>query len=254
MRIIANDPWRLRRLALGKKVMVDTFRGTIRIRKWPRKRGPSKNPKVREQNEWFKAVNRITRVAAPSQQRLAIEITKKSGLYPRDLLMRTISGGVFAVPTVTGTLIQPWHRSVVLAGFQGARLTRTTNQSIIAAGLTVLIWQTPEIDTAGMWDIASPSLLTVPLGINLIEFTSGQQIDSGNGQGDVRIEDTASVIYGLRTFAANINGWATMTTGPIIVVPGQQFRVKVNNLGNVRNLAAAPQTWFGCTISTIFGT
>lgn len=250
-RMTFADPWRLRKMALRKGLMVDTFRGRMRVRKWPRKRGKPKSAKVLEQNAWFKAANELTRQAAPSQQRLAIEITKKSGLYPRDLLMRSISGGVFDIALPDGQVIRVRRKEYALTVFQGARVSRTTDVVIPSPGPVGVVWQQADIDTAGMWSIGDPTWLTIPPLITLCEFSAGVNADTGTGNGTWRIDSDQGEIAAIRWIDANVPGRLTFTTGPLPVTPGHKWRLSATINSSNRNLNWNFGTYLACSFSTI---
>lgn len=254
MKLTFSDPWRLRRPALLRGVMVDTFRGQMRVRAWPRKRGRAKSAAVREQNEWFKQANKLTRLAPPSQQRTAIEATKLSGLYPRDLLMRSISGGVFDILQPDGQLLKVRRKAVVLAGFQGVRLIQAISQTFSTPGQNPVTWATAVVDTAGMFAPLFPTLLTVPAGINLIEFTMGAQLEVGGFASNFTIERTDGKTIARYAAAAGQAGWATINSGPIDVLPAEQYRCTVNPGAGSRVLTAGNSTYFSATISSIIDT
>lgn len=253
-KITFADPWRLRRPALASGLMVDTFRGQVRVRSWPRKRGKPKSKAVLEQNEWFRAANKLTRVSATTQQRMAVEVTKKSGLYPRDLLMRSISGGPFDIRSEDGSLIQMRRPEVLLAGFQGARLQLTANQLITSPGPYKVVWEDPVIDTAAMWSIGDPTWLVVPMDINLAEFTAGIWSNGAGSGTTFLIESDQGEIAALMFLTSGDRPRMTMTTGPLPVTPGHKWRLSISNNAPSWTIEAQPASYLAATISTIIDT
>lgn len=228
--------------------MVDTFRGQLRVRKWPKKRGTSKNPLVVRQNEWFRDMNRLLKFAAPRQQRVAIETTKRSGLYPRDLLMMAASEGLFDIQEPEVGIIQKRRFGVQKVAFQGVRLPLAANQSIPANTPTAVIWGLPLMDTAGMWSSASPTLLTIPENVDIVEFTGGYDFTGGVvANVAVWVELVGSSPWGRTDQPAQFNARSSLTTGPIPVTPGQPWRMMAfSSLANT--LRVIPTTYFGASI------
>lgn len=254
MKITRSDPWRLRKPALAGRLMVDTFRGSLRVRRWPLKRGPSKNPAIREQNAWFRAVNRLTRYVVPSQQILAIAITKNSGLYPRDLLMRSMSGGVFDLVDENGRKTIMRRKAVTVAGFQGFRLELDGNITYSTPGQTPVIWAPPIIDTAGMFDLLTPTLVTIPVGINIIELVFGAFFGSGTVAANYVIQLVGGAVVARKNIPPNQAGWDTLTSGALDVEPGQQYEVAIDPGTGTRLLAKERATFFAGTITTVIDT
>jgi len=75
--------------------MVDTFRGTIRVRKWPKKRGPPKSDAQKFWVDWFKQANFLAKYASDMDVKEAMEITAGTGLYPRDVILQAMRGRLY---------------------------------------------------------------------------------------------------------------------------------------------------------------
>ncbi len=155
------------------KFMVDTYRGQIRVRAWPRKRGTPKSEEVRDQNLWFTQANKLAKRIDPSQQALAIEMTRGTGMYPRDLLIGQQAGGIYDVIEADGTNPQyrRYFRDTIM--FQGAILELTADQAVPAGVFTTIVWTLPVIDTAGFWNAGQPTRLTIPEGIEVVGVSAG---------------------------------------------------------------------------------
>lgn len=82
--------------------MIDTVRGVLRVRKWPRKRGTPKSALQRHWIDWFKQANLLAKYVDPVQQARAIEMTKGSGLYPRDVILSAMRGRLYWWADETG--------------------------------------------------------------------------------------------------------------------------------------------------------
>ena len=75
--------------------MIDTVRGVLRVRKWPRKRGTPKSASQRWWNDWFRQANLLAKYADGMSQARAIHLTKGTGLYPRDIMLRAMRGRLY---------------------------------------------------------------------------------------------------------------------------------------------------------------
>lgn len=82
--------------------MVDTVRGLLRVRKWPKKRGTPKSARQRFWIDWFRQANLLAKYVDAASQRRAIEMTKGSGAYPRDVLLAAMRGRLFTWVDETG--------------------------------------------------------------------------------------------------------------------------------------------------------
>lgn len=81
--------------SLSKGLMVDTVRGQIRVRKWPRKRGTPKSALQRWWNDWFTQANRLAKYVDAATARRAIQLTAGSGMYPRDIILSAMRGRLY---------------------------------------------------------------------------------------------------------------------------------------------------------------
>ncbi len=77
------------------KFMIDTVRGVLRVRKWPRKRGTPKSAAQLYWIDWFRQANRLAKYVDGASAARAIEITAKSGMYPRDILLAAMRGRLY---------------------------------------------------------------------------------------------------------------------------------------------------------------
>lgn len=75
--------------------MIDSVRGTLRVRKWPKKRGPPKSAKQAWWVDWFVQANRLAKYADGASMARSIAMTKGSGLYPRDVLLMAMRGRLY---------------------------------------------------------------------------------------------------------------------------------------------------------------
>jgi hypothetical protein len=88
--------------AIQKAFVVDTFNGSIRVRKWPRSRGPATNPVQREWIQWFKDANLCAKYSAPVDHNSAIDMTTGTPLYPRDVQIMAMRGRLWILEFLDG--------------------------------------------------------------------------------------------------------------------------------------------------------
>lgn len=244
-----DDPGRLLYPGFTGRIMVDTWRGKVRVRKWPDKRGRPKSEAVRKQNDWFRQANRLASRAPPSQMRSAIEITKNSGLYPRDILMRMMAGNLGDIPLSDGRILTKATKRIDPVSFQGAIQNNTVAQPITANVTTNLLWQLPVFDPLGFWSIAAPNRLTIPENISMIRIDAGARITNG-GVGILRViirhngSDIPRGTSGNATHAGT-----TVSTGPIPVTPGDYFELWLNT-NRTGSTYIGPTTYLSATILT----
>ncbi len=88
------------------KFMIDTVRGVLRVRKWPRKRGTPKSALQLWWIDWFRQANLLAKYVDAASARRAIEITANSGMYPRDVLLAAMRGRLYIWQDQAGKV---WH-------------------------------------------------------------------------------------------------------------------------------------------------
>lgn len=241
MTTIRADPRKQRFPALSGRLILYARRGQLIVQAWPRKRGRPKSPITREQNEWFTAVNRLAKRCDPGQQKIAIEATKGTGLYPRDLLIALMAGGMVEPVYPDGSVVKAgrYFRKKIM--FQGAILGLTAPQAMPANTIVTFLWPLPLVDTAGFWNVAAPTRLTIPAGIDVVELFAGWAAVGGAGT-----NRNLALIYKNGGLARAIN-WQSIldpndavASGPLIVAEGDFFEAKglygaaTNAIGNER--------------------
>ncbi len=92
MAIIKTGPGRKRSPTYRGRFMIDTIRGKIRVRAWPRRRGPAKAPAQLFWIDWFRQANQLAKYADGLAQARAIELTKGWPWYPRDIMISAMRG------------------------------------------------------------------------------------------------------------------------------------------------------------------
>lgn len=82
--------------------MIDTVRGVLRVRKWPRKRGTPTSERQLFWIDWFRQANLLAKYADAMSMARAILMTKDTGLYPRDVLLKAMRGRLYTWADETG--------------------------------------------------------------------------------------------------------------------------------------------------------
>ncbi len=95
MKITGSIPRSRRMPSLRNVVMIDTVRGVLRVRKWPKKRGTPRSALQRWWIDWFRQANLLAKYVDGASQARAIALTKGSGLYPRDVLLKAMRGRLY---------------------------------------------------------------------------------------------------------------------------------------------------------------
>lgn len=128
-------PRKARFPSLRNVVMVDAVRGVLRVRKWPKKRGPPKSTLQKFWIDWFTQANLLAKYTDGATQALAIKLTKGSGLYPRDIILQAMRGRLYTWTDTTGwqwfpvAAIEDVSKTLdVLAQTIGSVLVRATDR------------------------------------------------------------------------------------------------------------------------------
>jgi len=82
--------------SLSKGIMVDTVRGVLRVRKWPKKRGTPTSASQLYWIDWFRQANKLAKYVDAATARRAIELTAGSGMYPRDIILSSMRGRLYS--------------------------------------------------------------------------------------------------------------------------------------------------------------
>lgn len=222
------DPKGQRFPALKGRFVVDTYRGQMRVRAWPRKTGPSKSQAVRDQNAWFKAANHMAKRIVASQQNMAIAMTLRTGLYPRDLILRQMAGGMYDIVLPDGREIRYRRFFRETKMFQGCSVELLASVAITANVQRTIPWPLPVLDTAGFWDVASPTRFTIPAGIEIVSFTGGWKAANTGSQ----VREIILILKNGAVWAeSDCRSWATPSTtisrGATPVIAGDYFELAV---------------------------
>jgi hypothetical protein len=87
-----NIPGLQQRFALKGKLLVTKWKGQTRVSKWPKPYGPPRSQAQADTIAAFKKIQRALKFLPASQTITAMNVTAKTGMYPRDLLMQGMTG------------------------------------------------------------------------------------------------------------------------------------------------------------------
>ena len=222
------DPTKQRFPNLKGILMVDTVRGRVRARAWPKKRGRPKSPAVRDQNEWFRQACRNMNYIDPGQMVLAIEAAKGTGLYPRDIIMNAMAGGFLEFEMPDGRILKyrkPFLEEVM---FQGCTLQKDATQTLIAGAFVTLTWPLPLFDTAGFWNVAAPTRITIPTNVSIVSLAGFFAPNVGLSTDILAIDinkNGSKIVRFQNTFSSS--PFSGVFSGPRDVVEGDYFELVV---------------------------
>lgn len=118
--------------------------------------------------------------------------------------------------------------------FKGAMVTRTTNQTGLS-GTSVVTWQEVQYDTGAMWDVGTPTRLTVPAGVSKVRIGATLQFANVTTEIGIvsRISKNGVADWKGRAGQNNDNQFndpaISYATGVIEVVAGDYFEVVVSS-------------------------
>jgi hypothetical protein len=198
---------------------------------------------VRLQNAWFKDANRLAKHCAASSQVAAIEMTKGTGLYPRDLLLKCMSAGIIVPITADGRELQFRRPRIDPVSFQGFELRFAVLYNIPVGVETAPAWPLPIRDTAAFWDVANPDRITIPPGVTVMSFSAGMMQDGpAGGQTLAGIIAPTGFKYARNDGFMGGQHGSACHTGPVTVVPGDIWKARFYVSAGAGNLA--PWTTF----------
>jgi len=85
--------------------MIDTYRGTLRVRKWPKKRPGPLHPNQQFWVDWFRQANILAKYAAAPDIISARRMTDGTPLMPRDVQLMAMRGRLFYLTATDGRKI-----------------------------------------------------------------------------------------------------------------------------------------------------
>jgi len=230
------------------RMVVDTWRGQYRVRKWPKKRGTPTDPTQLARIERFSTANRLAKFIAGPWWKKAHQITAGTGLYPRDVLVQAMTAGAFDIVLDDGTLITQKRWILEEAVYQGCTVQRSSNQAIPAGVETAIQWQTPQIQTVPIWNGATPTRLTVPANVNIVSVQAGvRSLAAVNGLHFLLIRNQAGQIVAASSESHNGTVNNNCDSGPLNVVAGNWFDCRVF-WATGSSVQAIPQSFFALNI------
>ena len=157
--------------SLKGTVVVSSWRGIPYIAKWPRKRPNITNPKTLAQMDWFLRANKLIKYINTDFQISAMNATKGTPLYPRDVQVQLMAGTILAVKFGKNEISYPvaTQRAVsesldVFLQTPGGILVRNTefwemlepgNEGKVLTTHTagsLPTWETPSGGGGGLWE------------------------------------------------------------------------------------------------------
>jgi len=233
---------------LRDQLVVDTYRGQVRIRKWPKKRGTPKSEAVRAQNQIFADAMKVIKLADASQYDAAQKLVKNSGLYPRDIILSAMLKGFVVLHLADGRTIRPWDRTIEEVNVQSTHVEKTSTQSVSAGATVQVQWQNPIIDDLGMFSAVNPTRLTVPNNVSRIEVITGIQfttLTSGSRGAFIRKNGTTVVARAISIGGTNFG--FSLDTGPLPVIAGDYFEALAFS-SVADTITLAPATFIACNV------
>jgi hypothetical protein len=225
-------------------LLIDATRGSLRVRKWPRKRGKPKSLVTQLQNAWFKNVAKFSKSCDPRQMQLAIETTKDTGALPRDLLIHAMAGNLCDIELEDGTIITKREGRIYNTVFQGFILNLTLDQAFATGSFYAPTWALPIRDTGGFWNVGQPDRITIPVGVKLMALQAGwRSVNPQNSLSALFIRSTTGTNLATQQIDVNSRAGHSVTTGPFLVNAGDQFRAEFFQNASY-DLAAEPATFF----------
>jgi len=230
------------------KYIIDTYRGQFRIRAWPRKVGKAKDPYLAAIQQRFKEATRTMKFVDAKFVNQAIEIARGKGLYPRDILGHAIMNGMADIIDQDGNVETMWKPELEEAVFQGCRVGRTSNLSVLAATLTPIPWQQPIIQTVPIFDLALPNRLTVPSNVRIVRLQGGYRGNTAvTNTTQLVIRKAAGTFWAEQTNDNDATPAQQVDTGPIYVNGGDWFDMAFFGT-SAQTIAAVDRTFFSMEI------
>lgn len=232
------------RLRSRGRLHVMLRKGQLVARAWPRKRGKPTHPVVQAQNAWFAQAARLASRVDPHQAKLAIEVTKDTGLLPRDILMAAMAANLYDLELEDGRIITKRPNRLYPVMFQGFMLQLAVNQVLPLNTLTTLAWPLPVRDTAGFWNPAEPDRITIPPGVKQMIFFAGWQGALGsNARHFLQIRNPPNIQSARTDHPDGANCSLAISTGPVEVTPGEQWTWEIFQSGHY-DAIGFPSTFF----------
>jgi len=101
-----------RKEKLSRTVVVDSYRGILRVRSWPKPRGKPRSEKQAYWQEWFREANLVAKYAPAEDRIAAAKATKNTPWNPRDVQMKAMRGRLFSFVRPDGRKIYSMAQKV----------------------------------------------------------------------------------------------------------------------------------------------
>lgn len=242
---IRNDPTRQRFPGITGRVIVDTYRGAVRIRSWPKKRGPKATEQQRLWRDWFTQANHRAKYAPGQQIDQSIKAARGTGLYPRDILVKAMGTGLFDAIDEDGNFITKrwdfWEPKM----FQGVSTFRNTNYTPATGVLATIQWPLPEIDTMSFWDASQPTRLTIPQHVQIVRLGTGLGVTTSTSLTVATyIRKNGTDLVGRMEWSGGAQKSRSLVTAPLVVTPGDYFEAEIFTTNSfTANASAAFNFW-----------
>lgn len=224
---IRNDPTRQRFPGITDRVIVDTYRGQVRFRSWPRKRGPKATPKQRIWRDWFTDATQSIKYAHSQQVDQAINMAKGTGLYPRDILMKALASGFFDAIDEDGVFIRKRWDFWIPIMFQGVFSNLTSNLVVPASTLVQVQWPLPVLDTLSFWNAAQPTRFTIPEHVQVVQLNLAlMSTATVAGTKVMYVRKNGTTLIARTAWASTSRFSQTMQTSPLVVSQGDYFEAE----------------------------
>jgi hypothetical protein len=122
-----------------------------------------------------------------------------------------MSGGIYDIFTGEGEHYLPrtFYREKTV--FQGVILELAAPTTFFANVSKFVVWPLPVLDTLGFWDVANPTFITIPEGVNVVEMSAGLTITPDGGKFECLIfgSTTPGMAQsdGVSTFSMRTDRW-----------------------------------------------
>lgn len=214
-------------MSLRGVLMVDSVRGTMRARAWPRKRGKPKAAVTLAWNQWFRDAAKVAKFIDAKQTITAMDETRNTGLYPRDVIFRAMSVGIADLVLPNGQIYQHGPQVRFKIMFQGVIFRSAATLSLVSNVVTIIQWPLPTIDTHGFWSSAAPTRITIPDGVEIVQITTGFASTAAvSGRLTTQILLNGAILKALvNTNSAGTTG-QICNSGPLVVQPGDWLEIR----------------------------
>lgn len=284
MAIIRSIPRSRRMPSYRGEVMIDTCKGVLRVRKWPKKRGKPRSAAQRYWVDWFKQANLLAKYADGLTQARAIALTKGTGLYPRDIMLSAMRGRLYTWIDETGwqwypmAAIQDISDSLdVLAQTIGSVLVRAADRwrSVVAGTIGDVLtyqgdaappsWVTPSVGVVQQELAESPIVPDGSVNNYVFDLSAYLDVDlildglvaPGSHSANVQFSTDGGITY--HSNAADYFSFKLTSVleqaalGPVIMVSDGSVSLPRFACVNFRNLRTGRTTWPGFVGTTISG-